>query len=66
MAGEPSYLELLDFGDGVERRVRGVDELSSISVNGVSQTISNHAVDLDVANNLITEAQWTQIQSILQ
>ena len=66
MASEPSYLELIDFGDGVERRVRGVDELSSISVNGVSQTISNHAVDLDVANNLITEAQWTQIQSILQ
>lgn len=41
---------------------RGVD---SIAVNGVAQTITQGAVDLDVASNLITEAQWTSIQSIL-
>lgn len=40
----------------------GVD---SIAVNGVAQTITQGAVDLDVASNLITEAQWTSIQSIL-
>lgn len=39
--------------------------VNSIAVNGVAQTISQGAVDLDVASNLITEAQWTSIQSIL-
>ena len=40
----------------------GVD---SISVNGVEQTISGGAVDLDVATNLITEDQWTAIEAAL-
>lgn len=39
--------------------------VNSIAVNGVAQTIAAGAVDLDVATNLITEAQWTSIQSIL-
>lgn len=39
--------------------------VNSIAVNGVAQTISQGAVDLDVASNLITEAQWASIQSIL-
>lgn len=39
--------------------------IDSISVNGVAQTISNKAVNLDVASNLITEEQWTQIQALL-
>ena len=39
--------------------------VTSIAVNGVAQTITQGAVDLDVASNLITEAQWTSIQSIL-
>ena len=39
--------------------------ITSISVNGVSQTVSQGAVDLDVASNLITEAQWTAIQALL-
>lgn len=38
--------------------------LTSISVNGVSQTITDGAVDLDIANNLITEAQWTAINGL--
>lgn len=42
--------------------IGGID---SISVNGVAQTISNKAVNLDVASNLITEDQWTQIQELL-
>jgi tRNA uridine 5-carbamoylmethylation protein Kti12 len=42
--------------------IGGID---SISVNGVAQTISNKAVNLDVASNLITEEQWTQIQALL-
>jgi len=39
--------------------------IDSISVNGVAQTISNKSVNLDVASNLITEEQWTQIQALL-
>ena len=42
-----------------------VTPLNSVSVNGVQQTITNGAVGLDVASNLITEAQWTQIGNIL-
>lgn len=42
--------------------IGGID---SISVNGVAQTISNKAVNLDVASNLITEDQWAQIQELL-
>lgn len=39
--------------------------ITSVSVNGVAQTITSGAVDLDVASNLITEAQWTNVQAIL-
>lgn len=39
--------------------------IESISVNGVAQTISNKSVNLDVASNLITEEQWTTIETIL-
>ena len=38
--------------------------LSSISVNGVAQTISQGAVNLDVASNLITETQWAAITAL--
>lgn len=38
-----------------------VQAISSVSVNGVAQTVTSGAVDLDVASNLITEAQWTAI-----
>ena len=44
----------------------GSSGINSISVNGVSQTITNHAVNLDVASNLITEAQWTLISNTLR
>lgn len=40
-------------------------KVDSISVNGVSQTITSGATDLDIASNLITEAQWTEIQALL-
>ena len=43
----------------------GIKEIETIKVNGVTQTITNKSVDLDVASNLITEAQWTQIQALL-
>ena len=39
--------------------------IDDIKVNGVAQTITAGAVDLDVASNLITETQWTEIQTIL-
>lgn len=39
--------------------------VTSIAVNGVSQTIEAGAVNLDVASNLITESQWTEIQALL-
>lgn len=37
------------------------DSVDSISVNGVAQTIEDGEVDIDVASNLITEAQWSTI-----
>ena len=43
----------------------GIEEIKTIKVNSVNQTITNQSVDLDVASNLITEAQWTQIQALL-
>ncbi len=39
--------------------------VKSVKCNGVTQTISSGAVDIDVATNLVTEAQWTQIQKLL-
>lgn len=50
-----------DFTDAYKTLLDGA--VASISVNGAAQTITNNAVDLDVANNLITEAQWTALQS---
>lgn len=38
--------------------------LTSISVNGVEQTITDGAVDLDIAANLIKESQWTSINAL--
>ena len=55
---------LKDKLDGIESGAE-VNKINSISVNGVAQTISNKAVNLDVASNLITEEQWTQIQALL-
>lgn len=40
-----------------------VQAITSVSVNGVSQTPTAGALDLDVAANLITETQWTAIQA---
>ena len=40
------------------------DSLQSVSVNGVQQTITNGAADLDVATNLITTAQWTTLSTL--
>lgn len=53
-----------DFTDALKTKVEA--SVSAISVNGVAQTITDGEVDLDVATNLITEAQWAQIQNILQ
>jgi len=55
---------LKDKLDGIESSAE-VNKINSISVNGVAQTVSNKAVNLDVASNLITEEQWTQIQALL-
>lgn len=67
MPNEKVYFESIDFGDGIPRYPRGsgTGSISSVSVNGVQQTVSEGAVDLNIVDNLITEAQWTQIQAIL-
>lgn len=52
-------------GTFVTPNLKAEGSINSISVNGVAQTISNKAVNLDVASNLITEEQWTQIQALL-
>lgn len=52
-------------GSFVTPNLKAEESINSISVNGVSQTISNKAVNLDVASNLITEDQWEQIEALL-
>lgn len=52
-------------GTIVTPNLKAEESINSISVNGVAQTVSNKAVNLDVASNLITEDQWTQIQALL-
>lgn len=60
-----------DFTNALKDKLNGIEssaevnKINSISVNGVAQSISNKAVNLDVASNLITEEQWTQIQALL-
>lgn len=41
------------------------DGVKTVSVNGVAQTVTAGAVDIDVATNLITETQWTSLVSLL-
>lgn len=38
--------------------------MPTVKVNGVTQNIASNELDLDVANNLITEAQYTALQTI--
>lgn len=61
-------LQAVDQSTGTTTQIAGLfaasDSIDSISVNGVAQTISQGAVDLDVASNLITETQWTAIQAV--
>lgn len=57
-------LDTIDLGDGVERQFKSQGDINSISVNGVAQTISEGAVNLDIESNLITESQWTSLQSL--
>lgn len=38
--------------------------MPSVKVNGKAQTVTSNELDLNVADNLITEAQWTALQSI--
>lgn len=63
------YVSEIDFGDGIVRKIKDASGssggITSVSFNGVAQTVSSGSVDIDGASNLITEAQWTQIQSIL-
>lgn len=41
------------------------DGVKTVSVNGVAQTVTAGAVNIDVATNLITETQWTSLVSLL-
>lgn len=38
--------------------------MPTVKVNGVTQNIASNELDLDVASNLITEAQYTALQNI--
>lgn len=58
-------LKIIDYGDGTgDHPVFDSDSIHSISVNGVSQTVSGNAVDLNIKDNLITDAQWSTIQAL--
>lgn len=39
--------------------------MPSVKVNGVTQNIASNEMDLDVASNLITDAQWAQIEAVI-
>lgn len=57
-------VSVLNFGGTAgTRNIKDASAVRSISVNGVSQTITSGAVNLDVATNLIPETQWTTLQS---
>lgn len=51
-----------DFTNALKTKVE--DSANSISINGVAQTITDGSVNLDIASNLITEAQWTAINGL--
>lgn len=38
--------------------------MPTVKVNGVTQNIASNELDLDVASNLITEAQYSELQTI--
>lgn len=60
-----SDISVLNFGDGGgDRNIKDASAIRTVKVNGVSQTISNSEVDIDVANNLITDAQWTALATL--
>lgn len=59
-------LKTINFDDGTgDHPVLDSDSIHSIKVNGVSQTVSGNAVDLNIKDNLITDAQWTSILNTL-
>lgn len=63
--GDILIYEVTDDGNGNEVGNWVVARpLSSVSVNGVQQAITNGAVDINVADNLITETQWTAINAL--
>lgn len=47
-----------------ENKAVDISAVASVSVNGVSQTVTSGAVDIDVATNLITETQWTAVNAL--
>lgn len=38
--------------------------MPTVKVNGVTQNVASNELDLDVAANLITEAQWSALETI--
>lgn len=52
-----------DFTNALKLKVE--TSANSISVNGVAQTITDGAVDIDAETNFITDTTWATIQSIL-
>lgn len=67
---EGKDLSTNDFTDALKNKLNGIEEgaevnvIESISVNGVTQTITEKAINLDVASNLITEEQWTALGTL--
>ena len=60
-----SDISVLNFGDGGgDRNIKDAHAIRTVKVNGASQTISNSSVDLDIASNLITDAQWTALGTL--
>lgn len=60
-----SDVEILAIAKKYAKKYAQDGTIHSISVNGVSQTITDGGVvNLDVADNLITDSQWTALASL--
>lgn len=58
-------VSVLNFGDGGgNRNIKDASSVRSIKVHGVSQTVTNNAVDLNIYDNMITDTNWTAISAL--
>lgn len=60
--GSISKLDLT--GSGIPDDIKDGNAITSISCNGIVQTKTNRAVDIDVESTLITDSTWTALTAL--